>query len=93
MVIWDRVHQRMVLGRDCFGVRGLYVYRDENWIAVSDEVGNLLNLPFANTPKIGMISSRARAKLATSRSMARGRIGSRVRVCRRKSFDAVIFSL
>ena len=60
LVIWDRVHRRMVLGRDCFGVRGLYIYRDENWIAVSDEVGNLLKMPFANTPKIGSKPSVAK---------------------------------
>lgn len=56
-VIWDDDEQRVFCGRDFFGVKPLYYYRDDEFFAVASEPKALLALPFVpadiNQTKIG----------------------------------------
>ena len=44
--LWETGEQKLILGRDHFGIKPLYYYIDENLLAFSSEIGALLSLPF-----------------------------------------------
>jgi asparagine synthase (glutamine-hydrolysing) len=44
--LWETSEQKLLLGRDHFGIKPLYYYVDEDLLAFSSEIGALLSLPF-----------------------------------------------
>jgi asparagine synthase (glutamine-hydrolysing) len=43
--LWDKNEQKLILGRDHFGIKPLYYYIDENLLAFSSEIRALFSLP------------------------------------------------
>jgi asparagine synthase (glutamine-hydrolysing) len=44
--LWDSTRQELILARDHFGIKPLYYYIDQDFLAFSSEIGALLSLPF-----------------------------------------------